>query len=1415
MKRIYFFLLLVFSFAASFGQWSITSTGTAFTQNFDGMASSSTATLPTGFRVNGNNAAPNWSTGTTATTVAAGSTGAGVITSGSAGGTYNFANGITASATDRCLGFLTSGSYLSADAIILRITNNTGSAIASLDISFDYEKYRSGTRAFNWTFFHGSASNPTTSAAAGDQSYAADANNTTVSNPPSSISKSFTISGLSIADGTDYYLKWNLVGVGGSTNGQAIGIDNFSLTATAAAAGPADHIAFVGVPATGPLNSPITSFTVEARRADNSVDASYVSNIVITKATGPGNLTGTLTRAAVGGVATFNDLQFDAVGNYTLNANSGGFTQITSGTIAISDLTLSTDYFRSAASNSWNNLATWESSHDNSTWIAATSIPDNNANTITIRTHTVTISSNVTADQVTVDAGGQITVSLGNTLTIANGTGTDLTVNGTLLNQGTVSFAGAAVTIGSGATFIHNATTGISTPLNSVTFNAASTMIFRGSSTLTPSVSFAGRAFGHLIFESTAGAWAVTISGAAASSATNVTIGSGVNITNNYTGTFTVNGDFTNNGTLTNNSGAVIFANALADQNISGSSATTFYTLTLNKASGKKVILSGANGIGVNNVLTLVLGTLVTNANTVTLSANGTISEAAGQTVLGNLTKTRTFVSPDVFGGMGVTITSAASLGSTTVTRVTGTAINNNGQTSIKRYFDITPTTNTGLNATLDFTYDNTELNGNTAASLSLFKSPSPYISWTNMGGTVAGNTISLAGVNDFSRWTASSHQLGNNTWLGLTAGWTTGTNWSYGTPPTNNTVIIISSTATNPAVLPYNIILNGLEIQGAQTLDLGGRKLILNGPVTGTGTIKGSAAGASTSDITVTAAVGTLNFTSGFNTIRDLNIQSGSATLGTALNINGTSTPGTVTANGTLNTNDNLTLRSDAGGTARIAPSTGTINGKVTVERYIPKNSFSAFRVLSVPTNTTQTIHEAWQENQAPMANGNPGFGVLLTDSLPTWAPLGYDMQFNKPQHSLMTYDAATDAWTGGTINTSQPIATNSGYMVFIRGDRSATPVTTVASINSTTLRTKGPVYQGIQPPISVTGGQNGLIGNIYASAIDFTLITKDAGINNSYYVWDPKLANAYRQGAYQTFSSTTSWVPTPGGGSYNACCPNTVIQSGLAFFVHATTTGNVTLTEACKVKGGGVNAFAPTKIPAQFKTNLYSQDMSIADGNTVVFDNAYANKVDRDDVVKIANVSENFGIVKDGQALIIEGMQPVTSNDVINFSMSNLSQQTYVLEFVPMSMPTNVHAYLIDNYLHTTTPVALTETSTVKFTVTSEKGSSASDRFKVIFKSEVHTDIVNNSPASITINPKPITGSQATLLFTNEPKGIYNIRFVNSMGQVLFSKVISHNGGSSTQSVQLPKLVSGIYHAEIILPDNAKQVQKVIISN
>ncbi|OJV48002.1 MAG: hypothetical protein BGO40_06855 [Chryseobacterium sp. 39-10] len=162
--------------------------------------------------------------------------------------------------------------------------------------------------------------------------------------------------------------------------------------------GVATQIAFnPAPPATGNTNANLTTFKVEARRADNTVDTEYTGTVTLTKNSGPGNIQGTVSFNAVAGVATFSAVQFDAAGTYTIRAASGSFTNIVSGNIVISTLSAATDFFRSrsAGPNDWNAAGSWESSPNAAgPWITATRYPDEDASGVEIRAgHTININT--------------------------------------------------------------------------------------------------------------------------------------------------------------------------------------------------------------------------------------------------------------------------------------------------------------------------------------------------------------------------------------------------------------------------------------------------------------------------------------------------------------------------------------------------------------------------------------------------------------------------------------------------------------------------------------------------------------------------------------------------------------------------------------------------------------------------------------------------------------------------------------------------------------------------------------------------------------------------------------------------------------------------------------------------------------
>ncbi|MBK9320912.1 MAG: hypothetical protein IPM91_20380 [Bacteroidetes bacterium] len=65
-----------------------------------------------------------------------------------------------------------------------------------------------------------------------------------------------------------------------------------------------------------------------------------------------------------------------------------------------------------------------------STWDPAVTPPSSTDGAITIRnTHTIDVNSSLTIDQAVIESGGVVKFNIG-TLTIANGTGVDLVING-------------------------------------------------------------------------------------------------------------------------------------------------------------------------------------------------------------------------------------------------------------------------------------------------------------------------------------------------------------------------------------------------------------------------------------------------------------------------------------------------------------------------------------------------------------------------------------------------------------------------------------------------------------------------------------------------------------------------------------------------------------------------------------------------------------------------------------------------------------------------------------------------------------------------------------------------------------------------------------------------------------------------
>ncbi|CAN5735621.1 hypothetical protein BH10BAC3_BH10BAC3_31100 [soil metagenome] len=529
-----------------------------------------------------------------------------------------------------------------------------------------------------------------------------------------------------------------------------------------------------------------------------------------------------------------------------------------------------------------------------------------------------------------------------------------------------------------------------------------------------------------------------------------------------------------------------------------------------------------------------------------------------------------------------------------------------------------------------------------------------------------------------------------------------------------------------------------------AGTLDLkDGNTVITPSSTLTAGVIKrtgtsGILSGSSTSSIAITGISGATNsnlwFTTGSRVLKNLTVTSVTTTLNTPLSITGgdvANAAGTVTiTNGLLATNGNLTLSSNINGTARIAPGASSgnyITGDVIVERYIPQNSNRAWRLLSVPT-LGQTIHESWQENQATDVDPGTGYGTIVTSNSANWQTNGYDER--TPGNSLLSYVQSNDSWTG-VPNTAASIATTGGYFIYIRGDRSVKQSASITAINAATLRTKGALYLGTQPAITIPANKFGLIGNIYPSTLDMRNISASGGsATTSFSVWDPKLIGSYGLGAYQTFTADNgNYIVTPGYGSYGISGSiNNTIQSGQAFFAEAIgSDGTIQLTEDAKTSGSTSGVFSPptTSTSKRLITNLYAvtdTNTNLADGTLQLFDDSFDNNVDGLDARKLYNFGENFYITTHNNDLIVEKRKLLTTNDTIYFSMEALKRKSYQVELIARELDDNtLTAWFEDSYTKASTPVNLSGTTTIKFIVDANAASSVINRFRIVFKQNV----------------------------------------------------------------------------------------------
>ncbi len=618
--------------------------------------------------------------------------------------------------------------------------------------------------------------------------------------------------------------------------------------------------------------------------------------------------------------------------------------------------------------------------------------------------------------------------------------------------------------------------------------------------------------------------------------------------------------------------------------------------------------------------------------------------------------------------------------------------------------------------------------------------------SWSNgLGTNATANiidsgryTVTVTGANGCSAPASITITSGitGSTWVGTnSSAWNDETNWC-GKVPTDTSSVIIPAGTPNDPVISGTVMakVKNITILPGATLYLDGQQLQVYGTINSNGNLN-----AVNGDIELAGTASDQSISGSMfmaHRIKNLKLSNSNG-----VSFSGTNDTVRVTgalefgnSNVVLTTNDNLTLASDINGTASVGDLTlnGTYNGNkilgnVTVERFVPNHS-KAWQFLAAPT-TGQTIKAAWQEGADTVTqNPKPGYGTIITGNFGGSTlgahNLGFDI-YTPAGPSLKTYNDVTGLWDG-VPSTNMLIDNNKGYMLMVRGDRSVNAYG--LSPTSLTLRTTGLLYQPVNSPASITvqAGKFASVGNPYASAIDVSKIVRTGGVQDIYYVWDPKLTistfSAWGLGGYQCiYKNGNSYEVIPGGGSY--ANGNVNIQSGQAFFVKAVgTAGTVSFAENCKTAGSNLFTRNADEFAGLF-TRIYGQtstDTVLLDGVLSLYHSDFNNDINEFDAIKMQNSgSENISILRGVNKLTAEQRSTVLTKDTIFYQLTGLRRQTYLLKLNAHDFGEDgVSGKLIDKYLNTVTPINDDGELNVSFSVTTDPLSAAADRFMVVFE-------------------------------------------------------------------------------------------------
>ena len=1030
--------------------------------------------------------------------------------------------------------------------------------------------------------------------------------------------------------------------------------------------------------------------------------------------------------------------------------------------------------YRSRASGTWSTPTVWQVETSPNVWVTASSSPNFTANSIYIRSgHTVTISANITLDQMSVRDGGRLNIADGVTVTINNGVGNDFSTAANaqlhILGEGHIAGSGSAFLNGNIFVYSLNGT-------GAITAGTAATgniRVLTRSYYTTTTINYVGAGMQYL------GNGQPINSGIVINNLNGVTVNNTSTSLVDLSGLVRVNqgtlvignNNFRNSSTVEVNGGTIQFINS--------PSAVRSYTLnklTINSGAANVLTTNGSNALNikVNGALALLGGNLVlqsgagrislTTVNDITgtnkISASGNLNYfyLNGAGAISNpspIAQSSTFKSLKIDRtGSNLQVQNVFNLDVLTVL---------NGGVTFLTNFTVQKDFNIASGTTVNFSNQTLTLNGpfnNLNSGGKLYSSGGGAL--VLGGSTVSATSLGFASGSILQSLTIT--RTGPVTLLDpvTISGALAITSASFNAG--SNAMSVGSITTGGVFTAPSTTLTLSGNLNATNTFNLGACDLILSG--TANQNIS-TANVLQFNDITLTKTAGTVYMNSSQNLSGVLTVSDGAT-----FDADGVSNGAIFTL---LSTGD------DAGSDASIAAlaANAFVVGDITVQRRWDAFD-NRYRYISSPI-----------ENSPISQLQTSGIAVTGPFDGSSFPCTGCDNDYT----NLGWYDETVTGyiWEGYKVmpsdgnDNSETLVPGRGYELYMWD-----------GVNPSLWAPRGTVNQGSyslevsltpsSPALDTEDGWN-MVGNPYPSSISWNDNADLPGgwdmtnIDPEVWVWNV---------------ATQGWLFYD-ASSNSGTLLNGKIATGQAFWVHSLAqTTSLTVHEAAKTPVSG--AYYRQRQMPLLAISVSGKDQ-IEDKAFLTLDESVR------DIVKFSRGTEAISLALSSD----EGKRLArfsTSNTFTQIPISVVfkNEGEYKFSFASEGSATGWESYyLVDQYMGTSVKL----NSSYTFTVT-KNAATTENRFFLSKTPEISKH-GQTSASVVSVYPNPVVNSSLVTVDVNTP-GATNVLLLNNVGQVVKSNSVTYEAGKGSAQFEVADLPKGLYYVKIAGIGQKAYIHKVI---